>query len=130
MTTVAADLPTTSVPEPRRDPDAPWKGQAKYAVDLMRRLWGHDPEVCDELTANLYTLSRTQLNKVTDNLMWTLANQPRLMNRAQLQHIETLWGRKMSKPIDAPARAKFAQMTEEDAQRMVYKLQALPDRPR
>lgn len=121
-------VPAT-VPEQRtaKDPDAPWKGQAKYAAGLMRRLWGHDPETCEELTEGLYTMGRAQLGRVVDNLMWTLANQPRLINAEQERYIRALWARKMSKPIDAAFEARLASMDEVTAQRLVYRLQAEPD---
>lgn len=132
MTAVAlppqtADLP---IPEQRRDPQAPWKGQTKEAARLMRRLWVDDPDVGEELVEGLYAMTRTQLGRVIDNLMWTLANQPRQINAEQIAYIRALWGRKMSKPMDARAQAKLLAMTEIDAQRFVYKLQAEPDLPR
>lgn len=125
MTVVAA--PATAIPDQRRDPDKPWKDQTKYAASLMRRLWGHDPETCEELTEGLYQMGRTQLGRVIDNLMWTLADQPRPINAAQLRHIRVLWARKMRQPIDAAAEAKLAAMTEEQAQRLVFRMQAQPD---
>lgn len=122
MTAVA--VPTTAIPEQRvaRDPDKPWKDQTKYAAQLMRRLWAHDPDTCEELVEGLYQMGRAQLGRVIDNLMWTLSDQPRPINAAQMKHIRALWPRKMSKPIDAAAEAKLAAMTEEQAQAFIVKL--------
>lgn len=134
MTTTAVQTraPGQTPPVPtqhaRRDPDAPWAGQTKYAAELMRRLWAHDPQVCEELTEGLYEMGRAQLGRVIDNLMWTLANQPRPINAAQGERIRALWGRKMSKPIDAAAEARLLAMTEDEAQRLIIKMQAQPDR--
>lgn len=121
MTTTAVQ--TTAIPAQRadRDPDKPWKDQTKYAVQLMRRLWGHDPDTCEELIAGLYEMGRAQLGRVIDNLMWTLSDQPRPINAAQMERIRALWGRRMSKPIDAAAEAKLAAMTEEQAQALIVK---------
>lgn len=132
MTAVAlppqtADLP---IPEQRRNPEAPWPGQTKEAARLMRRLWVDDPDTAEELVEGLYAMSRTQLGRVIDNLMWTLSNQPRQINDEQMAYIRALWGRKMTKPMDARLLAKVRGMTEVDAQRFVYRLQAEPDLPR
>lgn len=135
MTATTIQTPATRQTTPpvpaqhaRKDPDAPWKDQTKYAASLMRRLWGHDPEVCEELTEGLYQMGRAQLGRVVDNLMWTLAAQPRQINKAQADHIRLLWGRKMSKPIDAKAERRLAAMSEEEAQALIFKMQAQPDR--
>jgi hypothetical protein len=125
--TVTAAAPTIPAQIAPRNPDTPWKDQTKYAVTLMRRLWGHDPETCEELIEGLYAMGRAQLGRVIDNLMWTLADQPRPINAAQLRHIRALWARKMRQPIDAAAEAKLAAMTEEQAQRLVFRMQAQPD---
>jgi hypothetical protein len=94
----------------------------------MRRLWAHDPQTCEELTEGLYEMGRAQLGRIIDNLMWTLADQPRPMNAAQAERIRLLWGRKMSKPIDTKAECRLAAMTEEEAQALIFKMQAQPDR--
>lgn len=118
----------TAVPAQRRNPNDPWPGQTKHAAQLMRQLWGHDPETCEELVQGLYAMNRVQLGRVIDNLMHTLSIQPRMLSADQAAHIRALWPRKMSKPIDAKVERKFAEMTEADGQRLVYKLQAMPDR--
>lgn len=131
MTTTAVQT-TATPPVPaqhgRKDPDAPWPGQTKHAASLMRQLWAHDPQTCEELTEGLYHMGRAQLGRAIDNLMWTLASQPRPINAAQGERIRALWGRKMSKPIDAAAGARLLAMTEDEAQRLIIKMQAQPDR--
>lgn len=126
MTAVAAPTVTT-VPQQRRDPEAPWPGQLKEATRLMRRLWACDPDAADELVAGLAGLNRTQLGRIIDNLMWTISNQPRPMNAAQWQRIQLLWGRKMRKPMDNKALRKFANMPEDEADRFIRRFQMQPD---
>lgn len=123
----ATATPTTTIPDQRRDNDRPWKDQTKYAASLMRRLWGHDPEVCEELTEGLYQMGRAQLGRVIDNLMWTLSDQPRPINAAQLERIRALWPKKMSKPLDDAAARKLAAMTEERAQALIVRMQGMGD---
>lgn len=130
MTTTAIQTPPIPAQVVRRDPDAPRKDQTKYAVSLMRRLWGHDPETCEELIAGLYEMGRTQLGRVIDNLMWTLSDQPRPINAAQAERIRLLWPRKLRKPLDTAAEQRLARMTEEQAQALIVKLTAEPDLPR
>lgn len=108
--------------------DTPRAGQTKQAADLMRRLWGHDPETCEELVAGLYEMGRIQLGRVIDNLLWTLADQPRPISADQGRRIRALWGRKMSKPIDAEAGAHLLGMTEDQADAFIEKLRGMPDK--
>lgn len=121
------DTTVTRIPAQRRDPNAAQPGQVKYAKQLMRRLWACDPEVSAELCAALEQMSRAQLGRIIDNLLWTLADQPRPMNAAQWQRIQLLWPRKMRKPMDDAIRQRFAQMTEYDADRAVRQMHLLPD---
>lgn len=118
----------TVIPEQRRAPDEPRPEQFKHAAHLMRRLWAHDPQTAAELVEGLQQMGRVQLGRVVDNLMWTLANQPQAASRDQMRHVRLLWPRKMSKPIDLEAERRFAQMTRQQAQRLVDRLRAMPDR--
>lgn len=126
--TAPPDVAAAHIPAQRRDPEAPWPGQMKEAKRLMRRLWACDPATADELCDGLAAMSRTQLGRVIDNLMWILANQPRPMNAAQWQRIQLLWPRKMSKPMDDKVIQRFARMTEGDADRAIRRMIASPDR--
>jgi hypothetical protein len=120
----------TALPAQRTGTDTALPPQKKYAATLMRRLWACDMDVAEELVAALDGLTRPQLGRVIDNLMWTLANQPRPITAALDRHIRMLWQAKMSKPLDATAEAKLVSMQYEEAERWVHRLQALPDRPK
>ena len=128
MTAMTTQAPAIPGQTPRTGPDAPRPGQTKQAAELMRRLWGHDPDTCEELVNGLYSMGRIQLGRVIDNLMWTLDDQPRPINADQGRRIRALWGRKMTKPIDEIAGHKILAMTEEQADALIAKLQATPDR--
>lgn len=128
VTITATETPTVPSQYTKKDPDAPRAGQTKQAADLMRRLWGHDPVVCEELVAGLYDMGRIQLGRVVDNLMWTLDDQPRPISADQGRRIRALWGRKMSRPIDAEAGARLLAMTEDQANAFIEKLRGMPDR--
>lgn len=126
--TAMTHAPTIPAQVARTGPDAPRPGQTKQAAELMRRLWGHDPETCEELVNGLYAMGRTQLGRVIDNLLWTLDDQPRPISVDQGKRIRALWGRKMSRPIDAVAGQKILAMNEDQANALIAKLQATPDR--
>jgi hypothetical protein len=128
MTTMATQAPAIPAQTVRRDPDAPRPGQTKQAAELMRRLWGHDPDTCEELVNGLYDMGRIQLGRVIDNLLWTLDDQPRPVSADQGRRIRALWGRKMTKPIDHAAGMKILAMTEDQANALIAQLQAAPDR--
>lgn len=125
--TAMTDAPT--MPAQRRGEDeATLYPMRKYAGKLMRQLWASDMDAAAELVAGLEGLSRVQLGRIIDNLMWTLANQPRPISMALDRHIRMLWNAKMAKPLDAKAEAKLAVMQYEEAERWVHRLQALPDK--
>lgn len=128
MTTMT-DIQT--VPAQRRgEEEARLRPMRKYASQLMRRLWASDMDAADELVAGLADLGRVQLGRIIDNLLWTLANQPRPINSTLDRHIRMLWNAKMTKALDAKAEARLATMSYEEAEAWVRRLQALPDRPK
>lgn len=121
---------TPAFPTQRTGTDMPLASQLKYAAKLLRQLWACDMDTADELVAGLDKLTRPQLNRLMDNVMWTLANQPRPINTTLDRHIRMLWNAKMTQPMDAKAEARLATMNYDEAERWVRRLQELPDKPK